>query len=149
MRLYRNSLVGLSCLAIGMMLNACGAQPSLRLPGQVQQAASATTQAVPEASAFKIIEGKVSKILPDDTKGLPHQNFVVTAVVVDARQAVTVNHNTFHGTRVKNLKVGQTLTIRGVMYRSKNRGLGIHWTHKANKAGDAGYIKTADGVVYQ
>jgi len=150
MRLYRNSLVSLSIIAIGLALSACGAQPAVKLPGQGQlQAAKATTEAIPEASAFKVIEGTVTKILPDDTRGLPHQNFVVSAMIVDARQAVTVNHNTLNGARVKNLKVGQSLTIRGVMYRNKNRAVGIHWTHKAVKDGDAGYIKTADGVVYQ
>lgn len=109
-------------------------------------ASLAVAQGIPPQSAFVVVQAKVTKILPEDTSGLPHQNFMVQ--VVPKGLTYTVNNDTKYGTRVADLQVGEELTIRGTTYND-NGHYGLHWTHKANVAGDAGYIKTPDGQIYQ
>ncbi|MGE5706854.1 MAG: hypothetical protein ACM3YO_00840, partial [Bacteroidota bacterium] len=67
----------LSALAIA--LAGCAAAPnSLTLnPRTTLSTTTYESLAVPPASAFKTFTVKVTKILPDDTQGLTHQNFVV------------------------------------------------------------------------
>lgn len=128
-------------LAAPLSLGACGA-PAL-LSSQTAQGAL-EAQGVPPASAFVTIEATVTRMLPEDNHGLPHQNFVVEELSPKAGVTLQVNNDTKYGTKVPGLAVGQKLIIRGTTYPG-----GIHWTHKANKPGDAGYIKTADGKIYQ
>ncbi len=99
---------------------------------------------VPPQSAFKTFEVVVVKILPEDTQGLTHQNFVVKTVKGEVYE---VNNSTTHGTEVEGLDVGDELTIRGTVYTGKKQG--IHWTHMADKPGDAGWIKDEAGRVYE
>jgi hypothetical protein len=139
----RNVASVLALGAFALTTAACGAHQVV-MPVRVQSSA-VETQAVPPQSAFVIVSGKVATILPEDNTGLPHQNFIITT---DAGKAMTVNNDTKYGSKVTPLKVGQALSIRGVVYHNGSKD-GIHWTHHANKANDAGYIKTADGTVFQ
>jgi hypothetical protein len=117
--------------------------PSLSLNTQV--ASTAETLSIPPATAFKTFTVKVKSILPEDNQGLPHQNFVVTAA---DGQVWEVNNDTHYGSKVIGLAVGEALTIKGVTYKDTNKQ-GIHWTHKANKPDDAGWIKDPGGKIYQ
>ncbi|MNT96171.1 hypothetical protein D3C72_2382020 [compost metagenome] len=75
---------------------------------------------------------------------------MVEAISPNAGKEYEVNNSTTHGSKVPNLKVGAVLEIRGTVYEDQKRDKsGIHWTHMANKPGDAGYIKTADGKIYE
>ncbi|MDB5098912.1 MAG: hypothetical protein JWM80_3333 [Cyanobacteria bacterium RYN_339] len=139
----RNVASVLAFGAFALSTTACGTH-AIVAPVRVQSAAI-ETQSVPPQSQFVVVSGKVASIMPDDTTGLPHQNFVIT---LDSGKAMTVNNDTKFGSKVTSLKVGSALSIRGVVYHNGNRD-GIHWTHHANKANDAGYIKTADGTVFQ
>lgn len=141
---FRNAASFLALGALALTTAACGAHPTVVMPTRVQSAA-VETQSVPPQSQFQIVEGTVSTVLPEDTSGLPHQNFVIKLA---NGKAMTVNNDTKYGSKVAGLKVGVPLTIRGVVYHDGNRD-GIHWTHHANKPNDAGYIKTADGTVFQ
>lgn len=125
-------------------LAGCGAPTTL---ATVKTASSSAVEAlaIPPQSAFKTFDVVVTKILPADNNGLTHQNFVVKTVSGGA--IYQVNNSTTHGSEVPNLKVGEELEIRGVVYKDKV-SQGIHWTHHANKPGDAGWIK-ADGQVYE
>jgi hypothetical protein len=98
---------------------------------------------------FVTIQAQVAELLPDDNHGLPHQNFVVKESAPQAGLMLTVNHDTKYGKKVAGLKVGDKLTIRGVLYHNGHGRDGIHWTHHKDRADDAGFIKTADGTVYQ
>jgi hypothetical protein len=143
MRKLQALMLGLA-LTAPLALGACGA-PALTATSQ--QASAVESQSVPPASAFKTIQAKVTKILPMDTHGLPHQNFVVTVISGNTGKpgdSLQVNNDTKYGSEVEGLKVGDELTIKGTTYPG-----GIHWTHRANKPGDAGYIKTADGTIYE
>lgn len=131
--------------AVALALSACGLHPTAPVTGQQLRSTVAQTQAVPPQSKFTVIEGTVTKILPDDNVGLPHQNFIIK----DTKgRTMAVNHDTKFGKKVQSLTVGMTLTIRGVEYHD-SKADGIHWTHHAKKAGDAGYILTADGTKFE
>ncbi len=135
-----------SLLVVGLVAFAgtgCGKAPvaGVRVAARASQVVA---QGVPPQSAFVTVAGKVSKLLPDDNNGLPHQNFMVTV----ADEIYTVNNDTKFGAKVPNLAVGATLEIRGTVYHNGSKS-GIHWTHHADKPGDAGYIKTADGKTYE
>jgi hypothetical protein len=134
-------------LAIASLSAGCGTSTAAA-PSQAGQASVSALKygSVPDPSRFQIIHGMVIKVLPEDTSGLPHQNFVVS---VDGAP-YEVNNDTVFGTKVPNLKVGMSLEIKGVEYHdSQPHKDGIHWTHHAKAPGDAGYIKTADGHLYQ
>lgn len=128
---------------ITLATSACGSHPAL-MPARVQPA-SVIAQSVPPQSQFKTVKAIVQSVLPDDTTGLPHQNFVV---VTDSGEKLTVNNDTKYGSRVPGLKAGLKLVIRGVEYHGANAN-GIHWTHHANTSNDAGFIITPDGKIYQ
>ena len=76
MRKLQALMLGLA-LTAPLALGACGA-PALTATSQLS--GPVESQSVPPASAFKTIQAKVTKILPMDTHGLPHQNFVVTVI---------------------------------------------------------------------
>lgn len=145
----RNTLhkvwLGISLSAI-VGLAGCGSPASLST-AQVADNQQLDALGVPPQSAFKTFTVVVTKILPEDTQGLTHQNFLVKAVSPDAGAIYEVNNSTTHGTEVPNLEVGYKLTIRGTVYTGRKKG--IHWTHKANKPGDAGWIKTENGKIYE
>ena len=109
MSLNRNSLLALVAASLAFSLTGCGRHLA---PVQVRTVTSTTaeTQSVPPQSAFVTISATVVTILPPDTQGPPHQNFVVMA---DGMR-MTVNNDTHYGSEVENLKVGDKLTIRGV-----------------------------------
>ncbi len=109
---------------------------------------SLAAQSVPSQSKFTTIECTVTELLPADTTGLPHQRFEVQETSPDAGMNLEVDNDVTYGEEVPGIQVGDDLTIRGVEYHDPGKN-GIHWTHHANVAGDAGYIETADGTIYQ
>lgn len=144
MSLNRNSLFALLAGTLALSLTGCGRPPVMVPARAAVTAASLKSQSVPSANQFVTVQATVVAVLPNDTTGLPHQNFVVT---VDGHRYF-VNNDTHYGTEVPGLKVGMQLTIRGVEYHDPKDD-GIHWTHHADRDGDAGYIQTADGHIYQ
>ena len=90
-------------------------------------------------------EGTVSRILPDDNVGSPHQRFVVT---LPSGQTMLVQHNTSLAPRIDELKVGDVVNFSGEYVWNEKGGL-IHWTHH-DPAGshEAGWIRH-NGRTYQ
>lgn len=144
MRLNRSVLLALTA---ALSLSACGGASTAMQAGLARQS-QLEAQSIPPQSAFVTIKVKVTKVLPNDTSGLPHQNFVVEELSPEAGVTLQVNNDTKYGSEVPGLAEGQELTIRGVEYHGGKLN-GIHWTHKANKAGDAGFIQTANGKKYE
>lgn len=147
-----NARLAFAASAALFLLVGCGRAPLsgqsaalLRTQALASQATALApvveSRAVPPQSAFKIVEGSVVKILPTDNSGLTHQNFQVKTA---GGETFTVNNSTTHGSEVEGLALGVALKIRGVLYNNNGRK-GIHWTHMANKPGDAGWIETPDG----
>ncbi|HBN09128.1 MAG TPA: hypothetical protein DD435_10935, partial [Cyanobacteria bacterium UBA8530] len=120
-----------------LLLAGCAAPAAPTLSLTTKAVSTISTLAVPPASAFKTFTVKVTSILPLDKKGLPHQNFIVVA---SDGQVYEVNNDTKYGSEVPDLTVGLALVIKGTTYSGSKQG--IHWTHKANQPGDAGWIKT-------
>jgi hypothetical protein len=100
------------------------------------------------ALRFVVVHGEVARILPEDTRGLRHQNFVLRVEDLKGVSQLEVNHDVSVGARVPDLKLGEPLTIRGVLYHDRRKD-GIHWTHHRDKPGDAGWIQTPDGKKYE
>jgi hypothetical protein len=102
---------------------------------------------------FVVINGTVEKVLPDNKNGYGHQRFVFH-VASGAPPELEVDVDLTYGHRVEDLKVGEKLEIKGVLYHDAPRGNrpahdGIHWTHHRKNNGDAGYIKAPDGHIYE
>ena len=146
--------VRVAALVLGVsFLAGCGVNPA-QARARAAAAAVAVTQvavqSVPAPSDFQTVTGKVTKVMPDSHNphnNLDHQNFMVET---DDGQTLECNNDISQGigTKVPNLQVGDELTIHGVEYHDTNLD-GIHWTHHDKKAGDAGWIKTADGHIFQ
>lgn len=145
-------LVGLSLLSLA----GCGQSGATRAYGPPaafdaprllaeEMAALGEPQGVP--TNFKVVSGVVVELLPDDLQGIPHQQFRIRLAAPTPGKVLEVNHNIRMARPVANLGVGDKLTIRGILYGGAQPG--IHWTHHAKKPGDAGFIRTEDGVVYE
>jgi len=126
-----------SLLLIGVC-SACGVKPSHL---------DAVEQAFEHRQRNVIVEGEgvVSKILSDDTEGLPHQRFILRLA---SGQTVLIEHNTDIAPRVNDLKLGDTVSFLGEYVWNQQGGL-IHWTHHdpANRR-PAGWLKHA-GRTYE
>ena len=90
-------------------------------------------------------EGTVTRILPDDNVGSPHQKFIVRLA---SGQTVLIEHNIDLAPRIEGIKVGDIVSFSGEYVWNQQGGL-IHWTHH-DPAGkhQAGWIKY-NGRVYQ
>lgn len=90
-------------------------------------------------------EGTVSRILPDDTVGSPHQRFIVQLA---SGQTILIEHNIELAPRIDGLKVGDAVSFSGEYVWNDKGGL-IHWTHH-DPAGkhQGGWIKH-DGRTFQ
>lgn len=89
--------------------------------------------------------GAVSRVLADDTRGSPHQRFLLK---VDAGPSVLIAHNVELAQRVPGLSPGTRVEFSGEYEWNEKGGL-VHWTHH-DPAGrhPAGWLKVA-GVLYR
>ncbi|MCD4781781.1 MAG: DUF3465 domain-containing protein [Candidatus Omnitrophica bacterium] len=70
--------------------------------------------------------GTVVDILPDDTRGVRHQRFVVR---LKNRMTLLISHNIDLSDPIKQLKKNDTVMFKGE-YEWNAEGGVIHWTHK-------------------
>ena len=90
-------------------------------------------------------EGVVTRMLPDDRSGNPHQRFIVRLA---SGQTVLIQHNIALAPRINDLKEGDTVSFYGEYVWNTQGGL-VHWTHD-DPAGrhEAGWVKH-NGRTYQ
>jgi Protein of unknown function (DUF3465) len=90
-------------------------------------------------------EGRVVRVLSDDTQGDRHQRFIVELA---SGQTLLITHNIDVAPRVAPLEVGDRVSFKGVYEWNEEGGL-VHWTHlDPNGSHEAGWIK-AGGRTYQ
>ncbi|MGH8204200.1 MAG: DUF3465 domain-containing protein, partial [Steroidobacteraceae bacterium] len=90
-------------------------------------------------------EGRVSRILGDDSLGDRHQRFIVT---LDSGQTVLIAHNIDLARRVEGLQVGDAVSFKGE-YEWNDRGGVVHWTHDDQQGQhEAGWLRHR-GRTYQ
>ncbi len=108
-------------------------------PGQIQNDSQLVEAIRSQKDQFYIEAGNlvVTNILPEDTKGLPHQLWETQA---SDGSVVTVVYNSDMGDRVP-VKVGDIFSVGGQFIWTHNGGL-VHWVHADPKK------MRPDGYVY-
>lgn len=92
---------------------------------------------------LEVQDAVVSKLLPDDTQGRPHQKWVVS--LANGRSLLSV-YNADMGERIP-LKVGDTVSMGGQYIWDRSGGL-IHWLHHDPKGRRPDGWVELNGVVY-
>jgi hypothetical protein len=102
--------------------------------GQQAQIISAQTSHARKVEV--VFSATVSKLLNDDTKGLPHQRFLLR---LQNGSTVLVAHDIKYAPRVP-LSPGDPVTVKGE-YIWNERGGVVHWTHHSDTPRhEGGYI---------
>jgi len=90
-------------------------------------------------------EGRVIRVLRDDTTGSRHQKFIIR---LDTGKTLLISHNIDLASRVSMIREGDSVEFYGVFEPNAKGGV-IHWTHKdPNGRHTAGWLKH-NGRVYQ
>ncbi len=83
-------------------------------------------------------EGKISKLLPDDTSGIRHQKMIV---VLNSGQSILLAHNIDLAGKIDPIQLGDIIAFKGEYVWSEKGGL-VHWTHHDPKGHHvAGWLK--------
>ena len=131
---YQKALVG---LIIGLFAQVAIANGDH--PGQIQDDQALVQAMHSRKNAFYVEAGNlvVTKLLPDDTSGLPHQKW--QARVSDGG-TITIVYNSDMGSRVP-VQIGDHFQVGGQYIYTPGGGL-VHWVH------DDPQGKRPDGYVY-
>ena len=90
-------------------------------------------------------EGKISKLLPDDSDGIRHQKMIV---VLDSGQSILLTHNIDLAGKINFIRLGDSIAFNGEYVWNEKGGL-VHWTHHDPKGQHvAGWLKY-NGKIYQ
>lgn len=114
-------------------------------PGQIQDD-SALVAAMNSHQNVFYVEGNnlvVTKILPDDTTGLPHQKWQAR---LSNGSTITVVYNSDMGVRVP-IQVGEKFGVGGQYIQTGNGGL-IHWLHDDPRHNRPDGYVYLNGVIY-
>lgn len=123
----------------------CFALPQDPIPGEVTDDSALVDVMASQRNAYYVEAGnlQVTKILPEDHQGLPHQKWVARTSTGDS---IVVIYNLDMGPKVP-LKVGDHFAVGGQFIWSQ-RGPLIHWTHDdPRKNRPDGYVYH-NGLVY-
>lgn len=150
--MYRNPLVAVLTASI-LLLSGCGAA---RLTAPSNMAAKALRPSIVAALAiekrefpgteadkdWKVVTGKVTKILDDDLNGSRHQHFLFATT---AGKTLKVAHNIDLAPKVP-VEVGDQIEVKCEYIKAQPYDV-THWTHYDPRGGEGGYIKL-DGKIY-
>lgn len=104
---------------------------------QVGQQSILEAQASQAKRVPVLFSARVRKLLKDDTRGLPHQRFLLE---LENGSTVKVAHDTKYAPRVP-LDVGDSITVKGEYIWNEKGGV-VHWTHRSNSnRHQGGYIE--------
>ena len=146
MKLSRNPVAAV-LIAATLLMTGCGAAnqfTSAAPKSGIVQAQKAKKDAVtPSANKdWKVVEGEVSKLLPDDLNGSRHQHFLVQ---VSPKKTIKIAHNIDLAPYVP-VKVGDKVSIKCEYIKASPYDV-AHWTHYDPRGGEGGYIEH-EGKVY-
>lgn len=161
----RSALIAVSAVAI---LSACSStvspassqsSSSPQVPAEFgspnSSAESPSTQSIDQSQLLQaqanqakkveiIFSARVKKILPDDTKGLPHQRLLLA---VENGSTVLLAHDIKYAPKVP-VQVGDMLVVKGEYIWNRKGGV-VHWTHHSDSPRhEGGYIEFG-GQKYQ
>ena len=119
-------------------------QPA-EIPRDIGEPAIADVSAQWQSGAQVSGEGRVSRLLGDDTVGDHHQRFILT---LDSGRTLLIAHNIDIAPRIETLREGDTVSFNGE-YESNDKGGVVHWTHHDPQGQhEAGWLKHR-GRIYQ
>lgn len=98
-----------------------------------------------QSDLIVVEEGRVIKVLSDDTKGSQHQRFLVK---LQSGLTVLIAHNIDLAPRVSYLKSGDFIRFKGE-YEWNEKGGVVHWTHHDPAKRHAGGWIELDGKRYE
>lgn len=98
-----------------------------------------------QSDLIVVEEGRVIKVLPDDTKGSQHQRFLVK---LNSGLTVLIAHNIDLAPRVSRLKSGDFIRFKGE-YEWNEKGGVVHWTHHDPAKRHVGGWIELDGKRYE
>ena len=142
----RNPLIALSLVA-ALALSGCGFASTHTPAGYAAQAQAIQAlkkKKAPSAKADKdwvVVEGTVTKLLPDDNSGSRHQHFLFKA----GNKTIKVAHNIDLAEYVP-VAVGDEIEVKCEYIKASPNDV-AHWTHYDPRGGEGGYIKH-DGKIY-
>ena len=115
--------------------------PPSEVPGATQTARLAADPSTREVTG----QGRVIRVLPDDTRGARHQRFILR---LPSGDTLLVAHNIDLAPRVAPLRIGDAIAFQGEYVWNPQGGL-LHWTHR-DPAGQhaAGWLRR-DGQTFQ
>ena len=135
---FRAGILALALTGFGLSLVARAA-PSMDHPGQVADDSALVTAVNSHRRADYVEAGNLvaTKVLPDDTKGLPHQKWEARLSTGDV---ITIIYNLDLGARVP-IQEGESFGVGGQFIPTGKTGI-IHWLH------DDPRKNRPDGYVY-
>lgn len=89
-------------------------------------------------------EGKVYKILQDDTEGSRHQKFVLK---FENSKTLLVAHNIDIAKRIPDLQNNDVVVFKGEYEWNKKGGV-VHWTHRDPQGKHADGYLMHNGIIY-
>lgn len=105
--------------------------------GSVGQDDILAAQANQDRKVELTFSAPVCRLLPDDTKGLPHQLFLVQ---LNNGSMVKIAHDTKYAPHVP-IRPGDLVTIKGEFIYNRKGGV-VHWTHHSDTPRhEGGYIE--------
>lgn len=97
------------------------------------------------SDVWGIAAGTVERLLDDDRKGIPHQQFILR---IETGATILVEYNLDLAPRITPLVIGDSVVVRGE-YHWSDLGGRIHWVHHDPSGAPGGGWLRVRGKVYQ
>jgi hypothetical protein len=97
------------------------------------------------SDVWGVAAGTVERLLEDDRKGIPHQQFIIR---IETGATILIEYNLDLAPRITPLEVGDSVVVRGEYHWSELGGR-IHWVHHDPSGGPGGGWLKVRGKVYQ
>ena len=97
------------------------------------------------SDVWGIAAGTVERLLEDDRKGIPHQQFIIR---IETGATILVEYNLDLAPRIAPLEIGDSVVVRGEYHWSELGGR-IHWVHHDPSGAPGGGWLRVRGKVYQ